>query len=151
MAFVPEETAIVPAGKPARAILYKPYPKKKPIRSMKRINVFGNRGYLKLLRASRFKKPYTLMGMVRWDTELDHFAGMSDAQWDTINAFGLAANATKEMALSDRMAIIGAALRGRVHPKTREPRKPVYPTVSTEERVKKAGEIRSMLAARFRY
>jgi hypothetical protein len=90
-------------------IAAKPMPK----RSAKRFNILGNIVYLKILRASRFKKPYTFMGRVDWDRTLDHLAGLRPAQRRVVTSFIKVAHGTAKLSLADRMAIIQAVMKGK--------------------------------------
>jgi len=78
------------------------------------ISVLGAKMYLKILRAVRFKKPWTLMPTLPWDKKYGiGRAGLRENQKKVTDAFEKAARATAQMALSDRMTIIGAAMRGK--------------------------------------
>jgi len=87
--------------------------KRKPKRSAKKITIFGNKFYLKILRASRFKKPFTLMGLLDWDTDIDHLAGLRPNQRKVVNDFIKVGHATEKLNLQDRMAIVKAVMRGK--------------------------------------
>jgi hypothetical protein len=118
----------------AEAVVEIPKPiaaKAMPKRSAKRINILGNIVYLKILRASRFKKPYTFMGRLDWDRQLDHLAGLRPAQRKVVSSFISAAHNTSGLSLADRMAIISAVLKGRKF--GGKERKAPYPRLSPSE------------------
>lgn len=117
--------------------------KVKPKRSSKRITVFGNRFYLKQLRAARFKKSWTLMGMLDWDDEIDGLVGLRDNQRKAVSAFIKAGHATAKMALADRMAVMKTALagKGRWGGRVRK----VYPRVSPEALAAKVEAVKALI------
>jgi hypothetical protein len=84
----------------------------KPLRSAKKLNILGVKCYLKILRAPRFKKPWTLMGLLPWDREVEHLAGLRPAQRGVVSTFINVASKTAGLALADRMAIIASIMKG---------------------------------------
>jgi len=119
-------------------------PKRIPKRTAKYVNIFGNRYYLKQLRAPRFKKPFTLMGLLDWDVTIDHLEGLRDNQRKAVDAFIKAAHATAGMALSDRMEILRTVLsgKGRWGGTVRKR----YKKASKEEIARKIKEISKLIA-----
>jgi len=119
-------------------------PKVKPKRSAKKFNILGKKVYLKILRAARFKKPYTFMGLLDWDEEVDHLAGLRPNQRKAVSAFIKAGHATAGLNLQDRMAIMRAVLSGKGRWGGRVLPYP-YPRLSPEELEKKIEEVKRLI------
>ncbi len=80
---------------------------------MVEVNVLGSKMILRILRAKRFKKPYTLADFPPWSRHKMHTAGLSPAQQKVVEAFTKVAKATAEMPLHQRMEVIAAVLKGK--------------------------------------
>lgn len=110
---------------------------------MTTIRVFGVPMYLKKLRAARFKHGFTLMPLLPWDKKREHLAGLRPAQKKAVAGFIKAGHATAGLALSDRMAIIGGALRGKDYGGKKVPAP--YPRLSASELASKIASVRAMV------
>jgi len=132
-----EAVEVVPIPVPIR-------PKIKPKRSAKKFNILGQKVYLKILRASRFKKPFTFMGLLDWDKDLDHLAGLRPNQRKAVSAFIKAGHATAGLNLQDRMAIMSEVLAGKGRWGGRVKPYP-YPKLSSEELEKKIEEVKRLI------
>ena len=110
---------------------------------MVRIKVFGIPMYLKQLTAPRFNKAVTLMSLLPWDKAREHLAGLRPAQTKAIENFTKAGEATAGLALSDRMEIIGKALRGKDYGGVK---RVIYPKLAPAQLKAKIAEVQRILA-----
>jgi hypothetical protein len=78
-------------------------------------NVLGAKLILKILRAPRFKKPYTLALPPPWSKVREYKTAIDarPALSAVTKAFAKYAHATAEKALADRMKIIGEVMKGK--------------------------------------
>lgn len=110
---------------------------------MTTIRVFGVPMYLKKLRAARFKFGFTLMPLLPWDKKREHLAGLRPAQKKAVAGFAKAGRATAGLNLADRMAIIGAVLRGKDYGGKKLPYP--YPRLTPAALKSKIAEVRAMV------
>jgi len=111
---------------------------------MTKITVFGQKFYIKLLRAPRFKKPYTLMPLLPWDKLREHLAGLRPAQRKAVKNFTAVADATGGLNLADRMEIIRKVLQGKDYGGKKLPYP--YPRLSPAELEAKIEEVKRLIA-----
>ena len=97
---------------------------------MPTVNILGAKMVLRILRAPRFKKPYTVALPPPWSKYRDYLAGLSEAQRKVTDTFAELGRATRHLALADRMKIIGDAMRGVSFGGRKRVR---YPRLSPEE------------------
>lgn len=108
------------------------------------VNILGAKMLLKILRATRFKKPFTVSIPPPWSRLRDYLAGRSAAQIRVNDAFKAAAAATAKLPLSQRMEIIGDAMRGLSFGGVKRAR---YPAVSPAELARKKEEVKAAVRA----
>lgn len=113
---------------------------------MTKLKVLGQQFYLKILRAPRFKKPWTIMPLLPWDKAVLHLGGLRAAQSRAVDAFIKFGHATAHLSLADRMEIARKVLsgKGRYGGKARPA---PYPRLSPEELRRKIEEVKAALAA----
>ena len=117
-------------------------------KEMPLLNIIGQKLRLRILRAPRFKKPYTLYRPLPWDAEV-YGKGRAlteiarrDALYKACEAFKKVAHATAGLALADRMYIIGEALRGKSWGGRK---RKVYPRLTPEELRRKVEEVKALV------
>ena len=111
---------------------------------MPTINIFGQRFYIKLLRAPRFKKGYTIMNLLPWDKAREHLAGLRPAQKRAVSNFAKVATATAGLNLADRMVIIREALKGKDYGGRKVPYP--YPRLSPDQLKAKISEVKALVS-----
>jgi len=111
---------------------------------MPTVNIMGAKMVLRLLRATRFKKPYTVATPPPWSKVRNYLAGRTPNQVKVNNAFAAAASATAEMALADRMKAIGDGMRGANFGGVK---RRIYPRLSPEALKTKVAAVKSAIAA----
>lgn len=115
----------------------------KPKLSLKYVNVFGIPSLIRILRAPRFKKPYTTAAHPPWSKHRYHMAGLSEPMRKAIGNFAKVADATGGLALSDRMSIISQVLKGKSYGGTKRPA-PI-PKLSYEQYRAKVEEVKRLV------
>ena len=111
----------------------------------KRINVLGTWVGIKILRAPRFKKGWTIWPEPPWSRIRGYLAERDKRpNLKRVNdAFAAVAKLTEKMALSDRMKIISAAMKGKSFGGKK---RVVYPPASPETIRAKIREAREIVA-----
>jgi len=112
---------------------------------MPKINILGQKFYIKLLRAARFKKGFTIMNLLPWDKDREHLEGLRPAQKKVVKDFAALASATAGLNLADRMYIIGKIMKFRDYGGIKRPYP--YPKLRPEELSRKIEELSRLIAA----
>jgi len=113
------------------------------------LNILGQKLRLRILRAPRFKKPWTVFRPLPWDKEVYGLGkAMSEiarrkALYDACENFKKVAHATAKLALADRMEIISKVLTGKDYGGKK---RPVYPRLTPEELKRKIEEVKALVA-----
>ena len=108
------------------------------------IKILGMPFLIKILRAPRFNKPYTLMTMQGKFGQWTLGETEKPQHIPEVNlAFAKLAHATKGLALEDRMALIGEVMRGKSF--GGKPRKAPAPKLSEEEFNRKLSELAALV------
>jgi len=116
-----------------------------PKLSLKNLVVFGIPCLIRIFRAPRFKKSYTVAPQPPWSRNRLHLAGMNEPMRKAVQNFAKAATETKGKALSDRMSIISALLKGKSYGGEKRPEP--FKKMKFEELQREIERIRALLTA----
>ncbi|MCM8802832.1 MAG: hypothetical protein NC827_05950 [Candidatus Omnitrophica bacterium] len=97
---------------------------------MVNIKILGENRILKLLRAPRYKKPYTISLHPPWSKYREWKLGLRPKQLEVIKDFTKYAHATAKMNLADRMEVIKRKMTGKSYGGVKIP---IYPKKTRKE------------------
>lgn len=107
------------------------------------LSILGAKKILKILRAPRFKKPFTLSEAPPWAKIREGLAARPATIERVNDAFAEIAHATREFPLSQRMEIISKVMKGKSFGGTKRVR---YSRKSPEEVKAKIAELEKIIA-----